>query len=270
MGSRVLTSQEVAQYHEDGYVFVRSLFDADEMELLRRAREIDTAIKENVDAIDDREGGKVKLALWNEAGSDIYGMFSRCRRIVDSAEALLGGEVYHWHSKMIEKEPYVGGAWTWHQDYGYWYYDGCLFPDLASVMIAVDPANIENGCLQILKGSHRLGRIDHHLGDNSQQAGANLEQVEAAQKMLELVYCEMGIGDALFFHCNLLHRSDQNRSPNPRWALICCYNTARNNPYKQSRHAMYTPLQKVPDDAIKEFGLKLQEKSFYTGGQKAS
>jgi ectoine hydroxylase len=60
----------------------------------------------------------------------------------------------------------------------------------------------------------------------------------------------------LFFHANLLHRSDQNRSEHPRWAMICCYNAARNDPYKEAHHPRYTPLQKVPDSAIREAGLK--------------
>jgi ectoine hydroxylase-related dioxygenase (phytanoyl-CoA dioxygenase family) len=73
---------------------------------------------------------------------------------------------------------------------------------------------------------------------------------------LELVYVEMDPGDVLFFHSNLLHRSDQNRSDNPRWAMICCYNAASNNPYKESHHPRYTPLLKVPDSAIRESGLR--------------
>ena len=60
----------------------------------------------------------------------------------------------------------------------------------------------------------------------------------------------------LFFHCNILHRSDRNASPDPRWSLICCYNAARNNPYKESHHPRYTPLDKVPDTAIKQVGIK--------------
>ena len=60
----------------------------------------------------------------------------------------------------------------------------------------------------------------------------------------------------MFFHCNLLHRSDQNRSDRPRWSLICCYNAARNDPYKDSRHPRYTPLEKVDDSAIKAVGVK--------------
>jgi hypothetical protein len=63
-------------------------------------------------------------------------------------------------------------------------------------------------------------------------------------------------GDALYFHPNLLHRSDRNRSENPRWSMICCYNAARNDPYKESHHPRYTPLEKVPDSMIRASGLK--------------
>ena len=143
------------------------------------------------------------------------------------------------------KDARVGGAWAWHQDYGYWYQNGVLFPLLTSAFIAVDPATRENGCLQVIEGSHQLGRIDHVLtGD---QAGADLERVdEVARSASTLVYVEMEPGDVLFFHCNLLHRSDQNRSDNPRWSMICCYNAARNDPYKESHHPRYTPLRQGP------------------------
>jgi hypothetical protein len=53
----------------------------------------------------------------------------------------------------------------------------------------------------------------------------------------------------LFFHTDLAHRSDQNRSHNPRWSMICCYNAAKNDPYKESHHPRYTRLSKVPDSA---------------------
>ena len=261
MEAHVLTEAEMAQYRRDGFFLVRSLFDAEEMALLQQACQIDKAIREN--ALDDRdgEGGSIRLALWNEAGEDLYGLFSRSRRVVDSMEKVLGGEAYHFHSKIIQKDPFVGGAWRWHQDYGYWYSDYCLFPLLASCMIAIDPATRENGCLQVLKGSHLMGRITH--GVSGDQEGADPERVEEAMKTMELVHCEMKSGDALYFDCNLLHRSDQNRSPNPRWAFICCYNAARNNPYQQSRCAMYSKLEKVSDNAIKEAGLQLSERSFY-------
>jgi ectoine hydroxylase-related dioxygenase (phytanoyl-CoA dioxygenase family) len=61
-------------------------------------------------------------------------------------------------------------------------------------------------------------------------------------------------GSAVFFHCNLLHRSDQNKSDDPRWAFICCYNSKDNDPYKESRHPRYSPLHKWPDSMLLEIG----------------
>ena len=138
--------------------------------------------------------------------------------------------------------------------HGYWYQNGVLFPYLTSVFIAVDPSRKENGCLQVLRGSHHAGRINHVL--TGEQAGADREHVEELMKRLELVYVEMDPGDALFFHANTLHRSDQNKSDHPRWSMICCYNAARNDPYKDSHHPRYTPLNVVSDSSIQEVGIK--------------
>jgi hypothetical protein len=249
-----LSAEDVRRYQTDGFVVLPALFDVEEIGLLRRAAKEDKALDDHSFGRADNEGGIVRLSLWNHPGDGIYGMFARCRSIVDSAELLLGGEVYHYHSKMIMKEPKVGGAWAWHQDYGYWYQNGVLFPLLTSVFIAVDRATKENGCLQVLKGSHLAGRIEHVLtGD---QAGADLERVAELAKRLETVYVEMEPGDAVFFDSNTLHRSDQNHSENPRWSMICCYNAARNDPYKESHHPRYTPLAKVDDSMIKAVGVK--------------
>ncbi len=245
-----LTADALAPYHRDGFVLARGFFHASEIGLLRRAAKEDKALDDHALGRADGEGGVVRLSLWNHPGDGIYGMFARCRSVVETCERILGDEVYHYHSKMIMKEARVGGAWTWHQDYGYWYGNAVLYPDLVSVFIAVDPATRENGCLQVLEGSHLCGRVDHVLtGD---QAGADPKRVAEIAKRLPLVHVEMAPGDALFFHPNLLHRSDQNRSEHPRWSLICCYNARRNDPYQDSRHPRYNPLAKVEDTAILE------------------
>jgi ectoine hydroxylase-related dioxygenase (phytanoyl-CoA dioxygenase family) len=83
--------------------------------------------------------------------------------------------------------------------------------------------------------------------------------VNEAVKVMETVHVELAPGDTLFFHSNLLHRSDQNTSEHPRWSLICCYNTKHNNPFKESHHPFYSPIEKLPDNAIKEMGSKLFE-----------
>ncbi len=252
--STQFTPEELARYHENGYLLVPRLFDDEEMQILLTYAKSDQALVAGATGRKDATGQVTKLTLWNEAGDDLYGMFSRSPRIVDRMEQILGGEVYHYHTKMMLKEPRVGGAWEWHQDYGYWYHNGCLYPLLASCLIAVDKATHSNGCLQVLKGSHHMGRIEH--GKSGDQTGAEMEIVNAALERLDLVYVEANPGDALFFHCNLLHRSDQNTSPDPRWSLICCYNAARNDPYKESRHPRYTPLSKVANAAIKQWGVR--------------
>jgi len=249
-----ISPAQVQDFHRDGYVLMRGLFDAEETALLRRAAKEDKQLDDKAFGRDDGEGGRVRLSLWNHPGSGIYGMIARCRRMVDTATALLDGEVYHYHSKMIMKDARVGGAWTWHQDYGYWYQNGVLFPLMCSAFVAVDPATRENGCLQVIPGSHLMGRIEHQLtGD---QAGADIERVNELLKQTPQHYCEMEPGDTVFFHCNLLHRSDRNNSEHPRWSMICCYNAARNNPYKESHHPRYTPLEIVEDHEVRATGAR--------------
>ena len=244
----VLTNDQKREFSENGYILIRNLFSEEEISALSSAARNDHEMDKASALRDDGKGNAVKLSLWNHPGNGIYGMFARCKKLVSKVEELLGGEVYHYHSKMVLKDARVGGAWAWHQDYGYWYQNGLLFPDLISVMISVDKATVENGCLQVIRGSHKMGRVNHVLtGD---QAGADMERVNEVLKVREKVYCEMEPGDALFFHANLLHASDQNNSQNPRWALICCYNKATNNPFKESHHPSYTKLNVVDDDMI--------------------
>src|SRR5262245_25642893 len=193
MPNRPFTDAQLAQYARDGYVIQRRLYDAEEMRILLDFARQDQALMASAYGRKDATGQETKLALWNHPTNDLYGLFSRSPRIVDRMEQLLGGEVYHYHTKMMLKEPRVGGAWEWHQDYGYWYHNGCLFPLLASCLIAVDRATKQNGCLQVLRGSHLMGRIEH--GRTGDQTGADMERVNAALERMELVYVEAEPGD---------------------------------------------------------------------------
>lgn len=253
MGFQVSDAQ-IAEFNRDGYLLVRGLFDAEETRMMLASARGDDTIDANAFNVTDAAGRKSKMTLWNHPSDDIFGAVARCRRVVEATERLLGDEVYHYHSKLSMKEPRVGGAWEWHQDYGYWYQNGCLFPDMLSVMIALDPSTRANGCMQVLRGSHKLGRVEHRLtGD---QTGADYDRVAWAKEHFELVYCEMDPGDAFFFHGNTLHASAPNDSDFPRWVLLCCYNTKHNNPYKEHHHPQYTPLAKVDDAAVREAGAK--------------
>lgn len=244
-----------AAFEKDGYVLVRGLFDSEEIGMLRAAIEQDPALRGSLYDRRDASGKSTRMATWNHPGDSVYGLAARSRRVVDTMEDALGGEVYHYHSKLTAKEPQDGGAWEWHQDYGYWYHNGCVFPYMASVMVALDRCTRENGCLQVLRGSHHAGRVDHGVMEG-EQVGADPRRVNALIARHELVHCEMEPGDGLFFHCNVMHRSDQNRSAHRRWTVLFCYNAARNDPYLEHHHPRYTPLVKVDDGAIKAAGVK--------------
>ena len=255
--AKPLTDAQYAAFHRDGYLFIEQFLDAEETRLLQQACRADSVLQTHAMQVKDAAGRRTNLSLWNHPGHDIYGMIARSERMVNAVEQLLDDEVYHYHSKLSAKQPRFGGAWEWHQDYGYWYKNGCLFPDMLSVFIAVDPCTKANGCMQVLRGSHRMGRVEH--GFAGEQTGADLERVAEAQKRLELVYCEMAPGTALFFQGNTLHTSEANLSDKPRWGLICCYNSKHNDPYKEHHHPRYTPLTKVPDSAIRAMGAKPTE-----------
>ncbi|MDP7742647.1 MAG: phytanoyl-CoA dioxygenase family protein, partial [Lentisphaeria bacterium] len=263
------TNDQLTRYHRDGFVVVEQLFDNEEADLLLKIALADDALSQpgkSVDNIDltrdmeaqvislgDGDGGETKFWVDDGIGDDYYSALACCRRIVDPMEQLLGGEVYHWHHKMMLKSARTGGAFMWHQDFGYWQQRGhCLFPFMASCMIAVNPATRENGCLQVLAGSQAIGLINHRRVDG--QSKADPERVDAAVERLQLVHLELDPGSAVFFHCNLLHRSDANHSDHPRWTLICCYNAARNDPYRDSHHPRYRPLPKIEDARVVQIG----------------
>jgi len=250
-----MKQEDIENYRKDGFIIIRQMFSPDEISLLYSVATDDSVTGNSFD-LNDQDGKKTKLTLWFTAGDDSFGLMSRCRKMVESVQDLLGpGEVCHFHSKVMQKQPKVGGAWEWHQDYGYWYKNGFLFPEaMISVMVALTDANKENGCLQVLKGTHKMQRFEHSF--IGEQQGADADFVREAEKVSELVYCELKAGDVLFFHPNLLHRSEANLSDYPRWSVISAYNLSYNVPFREKHTSCITPVQVVPDDAILESGKK--------------
>jgi len=246
-----LTEAQVRSYHRDGFLIVPGFFNAEEVKKLHAVAIDDKAMLNNAIDLNDKTGKKTKLSLWYTPGDDIYGLLTRSERMVQAVDKLLDGNaaVCHYHSKLMQKEPRVGGAWEWHQDYGYWYTSEFLFPDqMISVMVAITEATKENGCLQVIRGSHRMGRVEHGLA--GEQTGASQRYVDLALKTMELLYIELKPGDALFFHSNILHRSEANLSDKSRWSLISAYNRQSNKPYNEQSTASTVPLTIVSDDAL--------------------
>lgn len=237
-------------FSNDGYVLKKNLFSEDEINKLKKF--IESSSDKKNDARETRSStGKLSITLWDHPSDDLFGKFSTNERIVKPMEEYLGDEVYHYHSKIIWKKPGDGG-FDWHQDYGYWYHNACLYPDMGSCFIMLDRATKENGCLKVLKGSHKVGRIGHGVSDTPEQT-ADMERIAELEKRHESVYITAEPGDVLFFHANLLHSSDENKSNDSRRTLIVCFNTKSNNPYKDSSHASYSPMKVSSYNSIMEY-----------------
>ncbi|MGN6603970.1 MAG: phytanoyl-CoA dioxygenase family protein [Ginsengibacter sp.] len=246
-----LIPQQIESYHNDGFVIIKDFLKKEEVSKLYSIAIGDENLRRHAFDLNDQSGKKTKLTLWYKPGNDAYGLLTKSERMINSVNQLMDGDtpVCHFHSKLMQKEPKVGGAWEWHQDYGYWYKNEFLFPDqMMSVMVAITEANKENGCLQVIRGSHKMGRIEH--GFAGEQVGASQHYVDLALKTMELIYVELQPGDALFFHSNLLHRSEANLSEKPRWSLITVYNRQLNIPYNEPSQSSTIPLNAVPDSAL--------------------
>jgi ectoine hydroxylase-related dioxygenase (phytanoyl-CoA dioxygenase family) len=249
-----LTAEQVQSYNKDGYVFIKNFCSPQEIDKLYNVAVEDDAMRKNALDLNDQTGKKTRLSLWFTPGNDVFGYLTRSEKMIDAVAPLLDSDapVCHFHSKLMQKEPKVGGAWEWHQDYGYWYKNQFMFPDqLISIMVALTPASKDNGCLQVIKGSHKLGRVNH--GFAGEQVGADMVMVNNALQTMELVYCELDAGDALIFHSNILHRSEANLSDYPRWSIISCYCSQSNLAYNETSASWKTPVDIVPDEAILEW-----------------
>lgn len=262
-----LSLEQIKKYHEEGFVIVPRMFELSEIRPIQEILDVDPALGGSRTICTNRDGGNFQVSLWTELGNTLVGSIPRMARIVDAVEALISRECYHWHSKILSKHPGEGGV-DWHQGYGSWYENGCLFPDLVTCTIALSANDRENGCLEVLRKSHLLGRLTRVGLNGMGSAGPEPQRLEKIMERLELVYCEMEPGDALFFHANTLHGSAGNQSKDrPRHLMHCTYNAADNAPFilENQEHHRYKKLTKVPDDFIKKacYSEVFNEKDFH-------
>jgi ectoine hydroxylase-related dioxygenase (phytanoyl-CoA dioxygenase family) len=247
--AKYLSEDQVEQYHRDGYVVLESLFTPQEVEILMSHVDIG---KDKGSQFTDAGGRTARLSFWSNLDGHVWGAASMCPRIINNVRVLLGEEAAFFHGKVTLKEANTGGAWEWHQDYGYWYDQGYVFPRMISAFAAIDHNTKENGCLEVLKGSHKLGRLNH--GRIGMQAGADVERLKKIEDYFERVPCILSPGSVLFFHCNTLHSSGQNNSPTShRRSFIMCYNALGNPQIGERKTFEQRPCPVGPDDGILKF-----------------
>lgn len=142
--------------------------------------------------------------LWNPA-------------FVVPASQLLGGAVRFWHDQLFCKPAHHGGVVAWHQDYSYWTRTRPMAH--LSCWIGLDDADVENGCLHYVPGSHRweLLPITGLAGDmHAIQTVLSDEQ----QQQFKPVPVVLKKGEASFHHPLMVHGSFENATDRSRRATV--------------------------------------------------
>ena len=248
-----LTAEQVATFHEDGYLKVEAFFAPGELAPLQDSLEKDPTVGGRFFSVHDGDGvGTHDYMSWSRHEDDYIGTATRLARVVHAAEDLIGEPVYHYHSKMVRKPPKSPGKVDWHQDYGGWYQEGCLYSKMLTCAVAVTRAPAEAGCLRMLRGSHTMGRIDW-ISDENSYYSLYRPRLEAIMQQFKLVELEMEQGDGLFFHANVLHTSAPNTTDAPRTLMEFSFN-ARSNPpvFEGQDHHQPKSLEVAADDTLAE------------------
>ena len=181
----MLTESQKTLYREKGYVVVSDVLSATE---LARVREVTDRLLAEAARVGESTGSFLfeknappgKALVWrvfDPVALDPYFFeVARHPRVLDAVEDLIGPSIQLHNSNMHLKLPEHGGEVDWHQDFPYLPHTNF---DLLNTMIMLDDSTPENGCLNVIPGSHRWGPLDH--GSSGAPAATNFA-LSAAQR----------------------------------------------------------------------------------------
>jgi polysaccharide pyruvyl transferase WcaK-like protein len=155
-----------------------------------------------------------------------------------------------FRAMIMNKPAGQGTHLPWHQDGGtVWQLDR---DPLVTIWVALDPATQANGCMDAVRGSHRLGLLSLH--------GSTLTQEQAQRHCApeSTVPLEVPAGHAVLLHNWLIHRSGVNPSPTPRRAFTMCCMDARTRAILTGDRfpVVYGQLAEEPDPFVLQLQLE--------------
>ena len=150
--------------------------------------------------------------------SPVFAALARRDEVTAPARLVLGGNVSLFEDKLNLKPP-GGAGFVWHQDWS------CCWrahtDELVTCFIYLDDSTEENGCLQVIPGTHGDRRPRPFRAGSTYEADVPPEDRDRA------VPLPLRAGDMIAFDPYLLHYSAPNRSGSPRRSIIYTYNPAR-------------------------------------------
>jgi ectoine hydroxylase-related dioxygenase (phytanoyl-CoA dioxygenase family) len=220
-----LTDEQVAFFHEQGYLTGIRILTDEQVELLRTElaeltnpahprHHLFYEFHTNESADPDRVLFHA-LGTWR-IGPGFHDLLWQPQFTVAAAQ-LLGGAVRFWHDQLFCKPARHGGVVAWHQDYSYWTRTQPLAH--LTCWIALDDATRANGCPQYVPGSHRWPDlpITGLAGDMDAVQAVLTAELKAQFKPLAV---ELKQGECSFHHPRLMHGSYANESERPRRATV--------------------------------------------------
>jgi phytanoyl-CoA hydroxylase len=220
-----LTQEQQVFFSENGYLVVDQVFLPEEVTIFQRACDDLAALGAGLATSTDRLKMKVfddNIKLVQQVGdphemSGVWLDLVKDTRLLDMTEALLGPNLLVYYSQLMMKAPRQGFTAPWHQDFAF-------FPHgkagILACTVAIDDATLENGCIRVIPGSHRLGLINHYNRDG---LFTGVVQDEHAFDASSEVALTAKAGSVIFWHSLTLHASHPNRTEQPRRALVIEY-----------------------------------------------
>lgn len=223
-----LSPEQKEQFHRDGYVTLRAVLTEDEI------REIEPVFEQFIrgevpgmgrDFCDmsgpyDRkfeDFSLINAVLPRRYRPDLVNNLYE-RRCASIARQLIGASATLDYDQFLAKRPAKPDAvFTWHQDLGYWP-TGTPEPLTATCSLALDHADAENGCLQVVPGTNKGPLRPHrplHQGNGSGRETSHILSVELSEDE-QVVLLPVARGDVTVHDEMILHGSGGNRSPD-RW-----------------------------------------------------
>ncbi|WP_297798125.1 phytanoyl-CoA dioxygenase family protein [uncultured Eudoraea sp.] len=221
-----LTDEQVAHFHEYGYLAGIKLLEDDQIEVLRT--QLDEVIDPKHPAHDlfyefhSNESGDSDNVLFHSLGqwritSGFHDILWNPAFVMAAHQLLENKAVRFWHDQLFYKPAKHGGVVAWHQDYSYW--TRTVAMQHLTCWTGLDDATIENGCLHYIPKSHKWGLLDAPAlaGDMN---GLMKYLTDAQKKEFKPVAIEMKKGYGSFHHPLLVHGSYENNSEMSRRAFV--------------------------------------------------
>jgi ectoine hydroxylase-related dioxygenase (phytanoyl-CoA dioxygenase family) len=205
----------VEAFWRDGFAVHEDVLAPDELAPLREAAG-DPRVAGGLAGL--RADREVAHLLGLTGRQPAFAALARHPRIIAIVSALIGPDIQLQHSKIATKPAAAGrGAYPWHQDFAYFPHTNT---SLVAVMVMLDDATPENGCMRMVRGSHRLGQLEHRLRGNFSGGCQESERWADPASIVEITPRAGGIS---VHHCLTLHGSEATRSGAPRRGVVFQY-----------------------------------------------